>query len=88
MYMYIDTQQLLIMRQSLLLARRLSSLIDYKTLKKTPLYDLHVKNGARMVPFAGWTLPLQYEEKSILESVRHTRQATSLFDVSHMLQTK
>src|SRR5205809_3967052 len=51
-------------------------------LKRTPLYDLHVRLGARMVPFAGWEMPVQYS--GILEEVRAVRQAAGLFDVSHM----
>lgn len=39
-----------------------------------------------MVPFAGWSMPLQYEDLSIINSTHHTRKAASLFDVSHMLQ--
>eukprot|EP00731_Ephydatia_muelleri_P001103 Em0001g1103a len=55
-------------------------------LKRTALYDFHVSHGGRMVPFAGWSMPLQYEELSIINSTHHTRKAASLFDVSHMLQ--
>ena len=39
-----------------------------------------------MVPFAGWSMPVQYEDTSIINSSLHTRQNSSLFDVSHMLQ--
>jgi glycine cleavage system T protein (aminomethyltransferase) len=52
------------------------------SLKRTPLYDLHVKSGARMVPFGGWDMPVQYT--SILEEHRTVRNAVGLFDVSHM----
>jgi len=51
-------------------------------LKRTPLYDWHVAQGARMVPFAGWEMPVQYT--GILEEHRATRGAAGLFDVSHM----
>jgi aminomethyltransferase len=51
-------------------------------LKRTPLYDLHVKTGARMVPFGGWEMPVQYT--SIVEEHRGVRNAVGLFDVSHM----
>jgi aminomethyltransferase len=51
-------------------------------LKRTPLYDVHVKLGARMVPFGGWEMPVQYT--SILEEHRAVRSAVGLFDVSHM----
>ena len=51
-------------------------------LKRTPLYDLHVKLGARLVPFGGWEMPVQYT--SIIEEHRAVRSAVGLFDVSHM----
>ena len=51
-------------------------------LKKTPLYSEHIKANARMVPFAGWSMPVQYEGlKAEHEAVR---QSVGLFDVSHM----
>lgn len=53
---------------------------------KTPLYDTHVELGARMVEFAGWSMPVQY--RSIREEHLHTRSACSLFDVSHMGRLK
>ncbi len=52
------------------------------TLKRTPLYAAHLKAGARMVPFAGWEMPVQYT--GIIEEHRATRAAVGLFDVSHM----
>ena len=55
------------------------------TLKRTPLYDLHVTHGARMVPFAGYDMPVQYAP-GILKEHLHTRAAAGLFDVSHMGQ--
>jgi len=55
--------------------------------KKTALYDVHVKLGGKMVPFAGYQLPVQYGE-SVIESHLHTRKQASLFDVSHMGQLK
>ena len=54
-------------------------------LKRTPLYDLHVRLGARMVPFAGYDMPVQYPGGIIKEHL-HTRAAAGLFDVSHMGQ--
>ena len=54
-------------------------------LKRTPLYDLHVALGARMVPFAGWEMPVQYP-LGVLGEHLHTRKAAGLFDVSHMGQ--
>jgi aminomethyltransferase len=51
-------------------------------LKRTPLYHAHVKAGARMVPFGGWEMPVQYT--GIVEEHRAVRTAVGLFDVSHM----
>ncbi|TVR95814.1 MAG: glycine cleavage system aminomethyltransferase GcvT [Rhodospirillales bacterium] len=51
-------------------------------LKRTPLFDLHRKLGAKMVPFAGYQMPLQYE--GILAEHNHCRREAVLFDVSHM----
>lgn len=54
-------------------------------LKKTSLYKLHLQKKAKMVPFAGYSMPVQYEDGIIKESL-HTRSKASLFDVSHMGQ--
>jgi aminomethyltransferase len=54
-------------------------------LKRTPLYDVPVRLGARMVPFAGYEMPLQYRT-GIIEEHLHTRAKAGLFDVSHMGQ--
>ncbi len=54
-------------------------------LKRTPLYDLHVALGARMVPFAGYEMPVQYP-LGVMKEHQHTRTAAGLFDVSHMGQ--
>jgi aminomethyltransferase len=54
-------------------------------LRRTPLHDLHVRLGARMVPFAGYAMPVQYADGIIKEHL-HTRAAAGLFDVSHMGQ--
>ena len=51
-------------------------------LKRTSLYDVHKSLGGRMVPFAGWEMPVQYS--SVKEEHLATRQAAGLFDVSHM----
>ena len=51
-------------------------------LKRTPLYDLHRELGAKLVPFAGFEMPIQYT--SIVEEHRWVRQHAGLFDVSHM----
>ena len=48
----------------------------------TPLHAWHKNNGARMVPFAGWDMPVQYV--GILEEHKHTRTHASIFDISHM----
>lgn len=56
-------------------------------LKTTPLHGLHVELGARMVPFAGWEMPVQYPAGVIAEHT-HTRTAAGLFDVSHMGQVR
>jgi aminomethyltransferase len=53
--------------------------------RHTPLHDLHVELGGRMVDFAGWSLPVQYPA-GIMAEHRHCRTAASLFDVSHMGQ--
>ena len=51
-------------------------------MKKTPLYEAHLRLGARMVDFAGYLLPLQYT--SIVEEHLAVRRAAGVFDVSHM----
>ncbi len=57
------------------------------SLHHTPLYDLHLELGARMVPFAGYAMPVQYPS-GLLTEHRHTRSAAGLFDVSHMGQIR
>jgi aminomethyltransferase len=52
------------------------------TLQRTPLHDRHVALGARMVPFAGWEMPVQYE--GVIEEHRAVRTDCGVFDVSHM----
>ena len=54
-------------------------------LKTTPLHALHLELGAKMVPFAGYDMPVQYKD-GVLNEHLHTRQAAGLFDVSHMGQ--
>jgi len=51
---------------------------------KTPLYDEHVRLGAKIVPFAGWLMPLQYT--SIVEEHQAVRNNVGIFDISHMGQ--
>ena len=58
-----------------------------ETLLHTPLFDLHVELGARMVPFAGYSMPVQYPAGVMAEHL-HTRVAAGLFDVSHMGQLR
>lgn len=55
------------------------------TLLKTPLHALHLELGARMVPFAGYDMPVQYP-LGVLKEHLHTREQAGLFDVSHMGQ--
>jgi aminomethyltransferase len=55
------------------------------SLKRTPLHALHVASGGKMVPFAGYDMPVQYAT-GVLREHLHTRQAAGLFDVSHMGQ--
>src|SRR5687768_9797754 len=52
------------------------------TLKRTPLYDRHVAAGAKLVPFAGWEMPVQYA--GIKEEHLEVRSRAGIFDVSHM----
>src|SRR5437764_1483694 len=52
--------------------------------KKTPLYDEHVRRGAKMVPFAGWLMPVQYT--SIIDEHQAVRKNVGMFDISHMGQ--
>src|SRR6188472_1349967 len=56
-------------------------------LQKTPLHALHLELGARMVPFAGYSMPVQYPAGLMAEHF-HTRDSAGLFDVSHMGQLR
>ncbi|HJV50164.1 MAG TPA: glycine cleavage system aminomethyltransferase GcvT [Noviherbaspirillum sp.] len=58
-----------------------------QALARTPLYNLHVELGARMVPFAGYEMPVQYPT-GVLKEHNHTRAQAGLFDVSHMGQVR
>lgn len=58
---------------------------DSETLEFTPLNDWHVARGARMVPFAGYNMPVQYKDGILTEHL-WTRENAGLFDVSHMGQ--
>jgi len=53
--------------------------------RRTPLHDLLGRRGARFTDFAGWLLPLQFEQ-GVLHEARRTREAAGIFDVSHMGQ--
>ena len=53
-----------------------------ETLRRTPLYDVHKSLGAKIIPFAGWEMPVWYT--SVMEEHLATRQAAGLFDVAHM----
>ncbi|KAK8019792.1 glycine cleavage system t protein [Apiospora arundinis] len=63
-----------------------SSVASDEPLKKTPLYDLHMAHGAKMVPFGGFHMPVQYSSLSVSQSHHFTRSHASLFDVGHMVQ--
>ncbi|KTC43614.1 MAG: glycine cleavage system aminomethyltransferase GcvT [Pseudomonas sp.] len=56
-----------------------------ETLLKTPLHSLHLELGARMVPFAGYDMPVQYP-LGVMKEHQHSREQAGLFDVSHMGQ--
>ena len=55
-------------------------------LHRTPLFDLHVELGGKMVPFAGYEMPVQFE--GVMAEHNHTREKAGLFDVSHMGQAR
>jgi len=59
--------------------------VDTELLRRTPLHELHVELGGKMVPFAGYHMPVQYPA-GILKEHLHTREQAGLFDVSHMGQ--
>src|SRR5436309_591377 len=58
---------------------------DETPLKRTPLHALHVACGGKMVPFAGYEMPVQFPT-GVLKEHLHTRASAGLFDVSHMGQ--
>ncbi len=62
-------------------------LVSNTDLLQTPLHALHTELGARLVPFAGYSMPVQYPAGLMAEH-HHTRSAAGLFDVSHMGQLK
>lgn len=57
------------------------------SLLQTPLHALHVELGAKMVPFAGYDMPVQYPT-GVMAEHKHTRASAGLFDVSHMGQVR
>jgi len=57
-----------------------------QVLRRTPLYESHREAGGKMVPFAGWEMPVQYA--GVIEEHRAVRTAAGLFDVSHMGQIR
>lgn len=63
------------------------SVTETESLLRTPLYDLHRELGARMVPFAGYAMPVQYPQ-GVIKEHQHCRARAGLFDVSHMGQVK
>jgi hypothetical protein len=65
-------------------ARPSESATDPADLKRTPLYNLHLSHNGKMVEFGGYSMPLQYDDLSVLESHKWTREKASLFDVSHV----
>ena len=56
--------------------------MEATSLQRTPLFARHVAAGARMVPFAGWEMPVQYE--GVIPEHRAVRTDAGVFDVSHM----
>ena len=52
--------------------------------QKTPLYDVHVASGGKVVPFAGFLLPVEYKSSGMIKEHIAVRTACGLFDVSHM----
>jgi aminomethyltransferase len=67
--------------------QQIKELLMSETLHKTPLHALHLELGARMVPFAGFDMPVQYP-LGVMKEHLHTREQAGLFDVSHMGQIR
>lgn len=59
---------------------------DMTALKRTSLFDLHKRLGAKVAPFCGYEMPIQYPAMGVLKEHHHTRKHAGLFDVSHMGQ--
>src|ERR1700730_15980200 len=64
--------------------RRLACRVSDGAQKTTPLYAEHVRRGAKIIPFGGWMMPVQYT--SIMEEHRAVRKNIGMFDISHMGQ--
>ncbi|CAH8665845.1 unnamed protein product [Dicrocoelium dendriticum] len=56
--------------------------------RRTPLYDFHLAQNAKLINFCGYSLPIQYNSQSIIDSHNHVRRRCGVFDVSHMLQVR
>ncbi|SAM04146.1 hypothetical protein [Absidia glauca] len=82
----LQTRSSSILRHTRPLAKRFYA--TEESVKKTALYDFHVKQGGKMVPFAGYAMPVLYKNMGALASHLHTREKASIFDVSHMLQSR
>ena len=61
-----------------------SALNGHGGLNHTALHELHLTKGGKMVPFAGYSMPVHYSDLGVGESHRWTREKASLFDVGHM----
>jgi aminomethyltransferase len=62
--------------------------VEGAELNRTPLDALHRRNGGKMVPFAGYSMPVLYEGVGVGDSHRFVREKSGLFDVSHMVQRR
>jgi len=82
LYCFFVLNHLLVMTIRFLIKGR--DMGNEKVYKKTALYEEHIILGAKMVPFAGWEMPLQYS--GIIEEHLNVRNKAGLFDVSHMGQ--
>ena len=60
------------------------ALISDGGLERTALHELHIRHGGKMVPFGGFSMPVQYSDLGVGESHKWTREKASLFDVGHM----
>ena len=64
--------------------RHASTISQDSEISRTALYDLHLRYGGKMVPFGGYSMPVQYSDLGVGESHKWTRDRASLFDVGHM----